>query len=324
MKEDNKLLIICGPTATGKTSLALSLAEKFDGELVSADSRQVYKHMDVITGKDVPANARYETSAISIPGFNIGYYKTDNTRMWGYDLVSPDEEFSVYHYSLFARLVIQDILKRGKLPIVVGGTGLYINSIINDFSEINIPPNLELRVTLKNKSSEELFEMLMDTDPIAAELLNESDSKNPVRLIRRIEIAKSTRHSKTNNTSGLYYVLKICLNIPDKEVLDKQIDKRVDARVGKKLDKEIDYLIQHGFQNTVPQKTIGYKEWFDFVNDDCTKDEAIKKWKQSEHKYAKRQLTWFRKQKEMEWFDVTDTSYKKNIENLVKTWYKND
>ena len=158
-----KLLVICGQTGTGKTSLAIFLAKKFNGELISADSRQVYKGLDIGTGKD------------------LDEVKKSNVRVWGYDLVDPKKNFSVGNYIKFAQKTISDIQKRGKLPILVGGTGLFIKGVIDGIPTAFVPRNMKLRKNLEDKSPNELFEMLAHMDPIRAGAMNVSDRLNPRR-----------------------------------------------------------------------------------------------------------------------------------------------
>lgn len=167
----NKVLVICGPTATGKTSFALQMAKELNGELVSADSRQVYIGRDLETGKD------------------LDLIKNSGIKIWLYDVVNPGEEFSVAIWRKLAHEAIADILSRGKLPIVVGGSGLYIRALTEDLSEVDISRNEKLRAELKNKSASELFDYLKNINLTKAMSMNNSDRKNPRRLIRAIEIS---------------------------------------------------------------------------------------------------------------------------------------
>ena len=221
----NKLLVICGPTATGKTRVAFDLAKKFNGELISADSRMVYKYMDIGTGKDLPVNLKSQ---------NL------NVKIHGYDLVRSDEEFSVSQYALFANKAITEIFNRKKLPILVGGSGFYIKAVIDGIETADIKPNKRLTEDLQSKTADELFKMLEDIDRFRAEKMNESDKRNPRRLIRAIEIskacpfgiAKSNLKFKIRNLKSNYIVLMIGLTC-DLEELKKRIGKRVDESAQK-------------------------------------------------------------------------------------------
>lgn len=296
----NKLLVIVGPTATGKTKLALKLAKKFDGELISADSRQVYKHMDIGTGKDIPK---------------------DGTKIWGYDLVGPKEEFSVAQYQKFAEKIIREIQKRNHLPILVGGTGLYIDSIIKGIQTSNVPKNIALRKSFENKSAEELLEILSVQDPVAAAQLNTSDKKNPRRLIRKIEIAKykiphQVRDDKTTND-----ILIIGLKL-DRKLLDKKIDKRVDKRIKQGFEKEVKKLLDSGVKwEDQSMSSLGYKQWKEYVLGNLSREEAISLWKLKEKQYSKRQMTWFKKNTNINWFDVSSKTWEKEVEEQVLKWY---
>ncbi len=242
----NKLLIVCGPTATGKTALAAELAKTFHGELVSADSRQVYRGMDLLTNKERP-----------------------NVPIWLYDIVSPGEEFSVSHWVKLARAAIQDIRKRDKLPIVVGGSGLYIKALLDPFDTIAIPPNKELRQ--RNLSVQELQKMIPRGD------MNDSDWNNSRRLIRRIEIA---RRSIKRSRGEQAIVIGLTAPLP---VLYKRIDDHLKERI------------------------LG----------------GMKEKPSNEHAIARKQLTWFKKQKGIHWFDCTSPTLFSDVVYLVKHAEKN-
>ena len=187
----DKLLIICGPTATGKTDLAIRLAKKFGGEVISADSRQVYKGMNIGTGKDI-SNFKFQIDfkfQISNFKFKVGYYQVDGIKIWLYDIVKPDYQFNVADYKECADLVTFDILNRGKLPILVGGTGLYIKAVVSGIETLGVPSDWKLRERLLHCSIASLLEQLKKLDPDRWEEMNESDRNNPRRLVRAIEIA---------------------------------------------------------------------------------------------------------------------------------------
>ena len=372
----NKLLVICGPTAVGKTGLGIKLAKKFGGEIVSADSRQVYKGMDIGTGKELPVNPKFEIPAqfyLSPSGsirtrleeqfwagrqnskFQIGYYLVNKTRIWMLDVVEPDYRFSVADYVRCAELVIKDIWKRGRLPILVGGTGFYIKGIVDGIETMGIKQDWKLRERLTSCRVNELTSLLKKLDSERWKLMNESDRKNPRRLVRAIEVALQIRNSKseTLNKSQIQNspdfsnressTPTLCVECRDKfktkntlfiglmapnEILYERIDKRVDERVKQGIIDEIKRLLKMGYswENSVLGQTIGYKEWKEYLKNSKTqklqnsklREEIIRKWKYNEHGYARRQMTWFRKDKRINWFDISKKGWENEVENLVE------
>lgn len=308
-----KILVVCGPTATGKTSLAISLAQKFKGELVSADSKQVYKGLDIGTGKDIPPDFRKK-----------GFYEYKGIRVWGYDLIGPKGQFSVSQFVAFARAKIREILRKGRLPILVGGTGLYIKAMVDGISTVEIPKKEALRKNLAGKETRELFEMLAQLDPIKAGSLNVSDIKNPRRLIRAIEIAtwKLEFGAVPHRRARVYKdVLFIGLSAP-KEVLSRKIEERVGVRLRSGIEKEISSLLKSGVAwDDQSMSSLGYRQWRDYFEGKKTRKEAIEEWEKEERKYAKRQITWFKKDPRINWFDITTTDWGEKVEKLVKRWY---
>lgn len=266
-----KILIIAGPTATGKTSLAERLAKLYNGELVSADSRQVYRGMNLSTGKEY----------VSVP-------------LWLYDVVDPDEEFSVSHWTRLAVQAIADIHARGKLPIVVGGTGLYIRSLLTPLETIDIPPNPALRKRLASCSVQELQAM------VPRENMNDSDWNNPRRLIRKIEIRNFNRSPRVprGEVFGNHDTLLIGLTAP-LAFLDARIDARLQQRRAAGLDKEIAKLRKKYRADLPAMSALGINE----------------------HAYARRQLTWFKKQPGIVWFDIAKDGVWNDVEKIVGEWY---
>ena len=201
----NKLFIISGPTAAGKTRVALGLAKKLDGELISADSRQVYKGMDVVTGKDL-GNAQFSitndqlqqrvSQKVNKP-VTVGTYTIKSVPVWGLDLIEPDEAFDVSMFIPFAREVTEDIWQRGKLPIIIGGTGFYIRGLLNPYETVGIPVNVNLRKELEKLPVGELQQRLKEINLQKWEQMNESDCNNPRRLVRAIEVGE---YEKVQNT----------------------------------------------------------------------------------------------------------------------------
>jgi len=301
----NKLLIICGPTATGKTKLGVELAKKMEGEIVSADSRQVYRGMDIGTGKDI---------------------SIDGVKPWLLDIVEPDYRFNVADYKKCADRVLADIWGRGKLPIVVGGTGFYIKAVTEKIETIGIGPDWELRAKLSNYQINELQIALERLDPKRSRGMNESDRQNPRRLIRAIEIAQETKNQKpkTKNTSKILKTntLLVGLKVPN-DILYQRIDQRVEARVEAGLEDEIKSLLKKGYtwENSALGTTLAYKQWRDYFENRKTKEEVILSWKFDEHGYARRQMTWFKKNKKINWFDIANDGWQVKVEKMVNNWY---
>lgn len=296
----NKVLVISGPTATGKTKIAVLLAKKFNGELVSADSRHVYRGMDIGTGKDKKA----------LQGVPI----------WMYDVVTPDEPFSVSQYKMLATNAIADIHSRGKLPIIVGGTGLYIKSLIGDFDGSGVKPDEALRKRLSTYALDALQHMLQEVGKPVWDGMNTSDRQNPRRLIRKIEIAKGTKQ-KNISKRQLYDVCQIGLCM-DRALLYKKIDERVMDRVRDWVEQEIRTLLNNGYSWDLPSMSaLGYRQWKPYIEGGKSKGTVIARWKFDEHGYARRQMTWFRADKTIQWFDMATRDVEKNIESVVASWY---
>jgi tRNA dimethylallyltransferase len=287
----HKLLVICGPTATGKTSLSLRLAKEFSGEIISADSRQVYTGKDIITGKDIPPEFVKNVSPLRWRDQSLTNYSDKTTKIWMLDVVSPGESFNVSFWLECATIIIKDIHFRNKLPIVVGGTGLYIKSLVFPMPNIIIPPNPELRIKFKDCPADLLYQHLNSVDPTKARSLNPSDRKNPRRLIRALEIAQYPSIVPLVKTFPDWDVKIIGLTAPRKDLFQR-IDQRVEDR------------IKAGAVNEDP----------DLVNNPD-------KWKYSEHALARRQLTWFSCQPGIQWFDITLKKWYQSLHRLVLDWY---
>ncbi len=338
-----KLLVICGPTASGKTALAIKLARQFNGELISADSRQVYQGMDIGTGKDLSRNSKFQipNSKLKLKTKNhkIGYYLIQKIPVWLLDVVKPDYRFSAGDYVMAARPVIQDIWQRGKLAIVVGGTGFYIKALIGGMETLGVEPDWELRQKLFNCSIVQLFNCLKKADPERLKKMNQSDRNNPRRLIRAIEVARKIKNLKfkiknCNLKFKIDKLLMIGLKAP-RAVLDQRINQRVKERVKQGAAEEIKRLLALGYDwdNSVLGETIGYQQFRLYFEDRINLAEAVKKWQTAEHQYARRQMTWFKKtlrqtsavssaeSAQGEWFDITDDAWQKKVVKLIKTWY---
>ena len=302
----NKLLIISGPTATGKTDLAIKLAQKFNGVLISADSRQIYQGMDIGTGKDHPKN------------FKINLV----------DLITPDLSFSVAQYQKLALEKISEIHSKNKLPIIVGGTGQYIDSIINpDKSTYTIRPNNYLRYFLNKLSTPSLQKIYKILDKKTYDSLNNSEQHNPHRLIRKIEIKLSTikniaplPQGGVPEGRGGFNILHLSLTAPT-SFLYPRIDTRVQKRLDIGLLDEIKKLLKKYKWSDPGLNTLAYKEFKDFFNGKTSLAETQKIWAFDEHAYARRQITWFKKQNNIKFIDITDSKYLTLTLDKVKKWY---
>ena len=280
-KTKSKVIAVVGPTASGKTAYSIELAEKIGGEIISADSRLVYKGLDIGTAKPTVAERK------GIPHYMI-------------DIVEPEVEYSAGLYVKEARKCIDDILSRGKSPIIAGGTGLYFRILLEQYDLPEVPPNYQLREELKKLDSTELHSILRNLDSEAADKIYENDKK---KLIRYIEIIKSTG-KKISESRGIsepeFDVEWIGCNFP-RDILYERINKRVDMMIENGLIEETKQLLnKHGRINNLLY-TIGYQEIISYLDGEMTLDEASALLKQNSRRYAKRQLTWFRKNENIKW-----------------------
>ena len=273
----NKVIAVVGPTASGKTAFAVALAEKIGGEIISADSRLVYKGFDIGTAKPTLDERR------GIPHYMI-------------DIAEPEVDYSAGLYVHEAKRIIEDIQSRGKVPIIAGGTGLYINILLMNYDLPKVEPDYELREALKLE--EDLPAILAELDPETAQLIDKNDRK---KLIRAIEIVKTTgKPIQRRKNNPEYEIEWIGLNFP-RDVLYDRINRRVDLMFEAGLIDETKNLLQkHG---RIPNLlyTIGYQEVIQYLDGLLTLDEAVDKLKQNTRRYAKRQLTWFRKNPAINW-----------------------
>lgn len=278
------LLVLLGPTASGKTALSLDVAEEFNCEIISADSRQVYKHMDIGTDKILPASRE------GIPHYLI-------------DVADPSERFTVADFKHLAEEKIEDILRRGKIPFIVGGTGLYIDVLTKNFS---LPPeNKKLRAQLekelKKYGKEFLHEKLKKLDPKNAEKIHPNNARY---VIRAIEIFMSTKSPKNDKRAEpKYEILQFGLNLP-REKLFKKIETRVNEQLKKGLIEETKSLLKMGYDKTLPSmSSLGYKEIIKYLDGELTLEAVAELLKKNTRNYAKRQITWFKRDKNIAWID---------------------
>jgi tRNA dimethylallyltransferase len=299
----NKLLVISGPTATGKTDLAVKLAQKYNGELVSGDSCQIYKGMDIGTGKDQPP----ETPIHLI------------------DLITPDQKFSVVDFQTIGIKKIKEIQSRNKLPILVGCSGFYIDSIINsNYNTFSIKPNKLLRFVFKYLSLNTLQKIYQLIDKEGFSKLNHSDINNSYRLTRKIEIKLFNKNAKHLIPDSKYNLLHISLTAP-LDYLYKQIDARVNKRIEIGFLDEIKNLLKK-YNWTDPGMKIAAYQCLKpyFINKNPTKsllNTCLQKWAYAEHSDARRQTCWFKTKSKAVYFDITSKNYQENISKSVDKWY---
>lgn len=316
-----EVLIIYGPTATGKTDLALQFASKLKGELISCDSRQVYSGLDIGSGK-VSFDKEIKKGK--------GYWLVDGIKIHGFDLVEPGNQFSVADFIKFANSSIIRITKSKKLPIIVGGTGFYIKALIDGIDSLGIPGNAKLRGKLEKLSIQELFKKLKSLNSQKALSMNESDRKNPRRLIRAIETAfyKKYKATSINSKVNTNYQLPttnylvICLTAPNGYLYDRA-DKWLKLRLDHGLVKEVKNLLE---QQVSPDwlKGLGleYRWITSYVLGEIKLDVAGERLRGDIHNFIRRQKTWFKKFKDIKLFDISTYNWQKKLEKKVNLWYR--
>lgn len=303
-----QIIVVAGPTAVGKTKYAIEIAKAFDGEVVSCDSMQLYKYMDIGSAKPTA-----EEQA--------------QVKHWLVDEIDPKDSFSVARYQEMAKACIEDIFSRGKTPVIGGGTGLYLNSLLYEMDFSNAPQDDELRQTLENEAElfgpEYLHNKLKEADPVAAERIHPNNIK---KVIRALEGAISgntiTDFKNCQEKCKDYDTILIGLTRNRAELYDR-INLRVDIMVEQGLFEEVEGLLQMGLEEAdISMKGIGYKEIIGYFDGLYTKEEAIDLIKKNSRHLAKRQLTWFRRYEDMTWFDINDyENDEATIEDIIK-WVK--
>ena len=287
------LVILTGPTAVGKTSLSINLAKAINGEIISADSMQIYKKMDIGTAKVMPE-------------------EMDGIKHYLIDVIDPTEDFHVVKFKQMVEAAIDEIYAKGKIPIICGGTGFYIQAILYDidFTENEIDKNYRksLEAFAKEKGNEALHEKLNAIDPESAKAIPAANVKRVIRAIEYFEqtgekfsVHNATQKEKNSPYNFAYFVLN-----DDRQLLYNRIDARVDKMIADGLVSEVKSLLASGVRKGMTAMDgIGYKELLDYLEGDGSLDDAISLIKQKSRNYAKRQLTWFRREKEVIWLDKT-------------------
>jgi len=298
------LVVIIGPTAVGKSELALHLAQYFPLEIISADSRQVYRYMDIGTNKPSLAERA------AVPHHII-------------DVIEPDEDFSLAMYHQLAIEALKAIQQKGKLPLLVGGSGLYVWSLVEGWKIPQVPPNQQLRCQLEARAEQEgsqsLYQELQDIDPTAAAKINPGNTR---RIIRALEIYNVTgqRPSQLQRKDAPGFPILLIGLTQERSELYSRIDWRVDKMIQMGLVEEVEQLLKKGYSPSLPSMSgIGYKQIGQFLRDEMTLPQAIDKIKYETHRLARHQYAWFRlSDSRIHWFDTSEAEAKDNFAALNK------
>jgi len=307
MSAKRKIIVICGPTGVGKTGAAIDIAGRFKGEIVNADSMQIYRYMDIGTAKPTP------DERARIPHHLV-------------DIVEPDQPFDSALFAKMAGELIIEGIESDRFPFVVGGTGLYIKALIYGLfaaEAIDSGIRRELRDLAKRRGTGYLYEQLRREDPSAAEKIHSNDE---YRIVRALEVYRATGKSITTHHHGHQFAnprfdaVKIGLHM-DRALLYERIDRRVDKMVAAGLAEEVGALLDRGYAETLkPMQSIGYRQMVDFIKGRASFEEAVRKIKRDTRRYAKRQFTWFRADPETVWFEPQQVDMMiRHIEGFRKT-----
>ncbi|MFB9762348.1 tRNA (adenosine(37)-N6)-dimethylallyltransferase MiaA [Ectobacillus funiculus] len=302
--QQEKVVVIIGPTAVGKTKLSIDMAKAFDGEIISGDSMQVYREMDIGTAKVTKEEME------GIPHYMI-------------DIRDPDEPFSAAEFQQLVRMHIHDISKRGKLPIIVGGTGLYIQSVLYDYQFSESPGDEAYRESLERLAETDgvgaVYDMLKHADSQSAERIHPNNVR---RVIRALEILHTTGKTMSETLEGqqqiLLYDTAIVGLTMARDKLYSRINQRVDLMMEQGLLEEVKSLYDQGLHHCQSIQAIGYKELYAYFEGITTLEEAVEALKTNSRRYAKRQLTWFRNKMDVTWFDMTEGEKKEEIFSYVE------
>ena len=304
MNTKPKVIVICGPTASGKTSLSVELAKKCNGQIISTDSMQIYKDMNIGTAKVTPEEMQ-----------GIKHYMID--------IVSPTERYSVAEFKVQAEKAIEEILKKGKTPIIAGGTGLYVNSLIYNIQYNDIKIDEKYRKYLEERVEKEglqnLYEEAKKIDCEAMKSISQNDKK---RILRVLEMYHQTGKTKTelekeSRKEEVKYDYKVYAINWEREELYKRINKRVDIMIEQGLIKEVENILKKYNKFPTAMQGLGYKEVVEYLDKKITKEEMIEKIKMETRRYAKRQITWFKKIENVKWIQGNET-ISNNINLIIK------
>jgi tRNA dimethylallyltransferase len=288
---NRKLFAILGPTAVGKTEIALQLAQQFDGEIVSADSRTIYRGMDVATAK--PTRAERE-----------------RVRHHLIDIVEPDEDLTLAEYQTRAYAAIDDILARGKIPFLVGGTGLYVRAVVEGFHIPRVPPNFAQRAEWEKLPASDLYARLQTRDPEIARTMLPNNTRRIIRALEVIEATGAKMSVLQTRHPPPYPIVQLGLTLP-RPLLYARVDARIDKMVENGLAAEAQSLVARGYAFNLPSMTgLGYREMGAFLRGEISFDEAVMLLKRNTRKFIRHQANWFRpSDARIHWFDLSVTSY---------------
>ena len=309
--QQKPMIILTGPTAVGKSALSVELAKKINGAVISADSMQVYRHMDIGSAKITPEEMQ-----------GVTHYMIDE--------LEPDEEFHVVRFVTMAKEYLKEIYADGKIPIIAGGTGFYIQALLYDIDFEDTCEDTAYRTQLEDKTkelgNEWLLEQVRSVDPASAEAIHANNTK---RLIRALEYFKLTgrpiseHNEKQRQKESPYNFCYFVLN-RDRAELYRRIDLRVDQMMEQGLLKEVEALKAMGYDRSyVSMQGLGYKELLSYLDGECTLDDAVSQIKQSTRHFAKRQLTWFRRERDVTWLDIDGVKNEDVISILTEQCVKN-
>ena len=304
------LIVLTGPTAAGKTELSIALAKKLNGAIISADSMQVYKYMNIGSAKIRPEEMQ-------------------GVRHYLVDVLDPREEFHVARFQQMAKEAMDEIYRNGQLPIVVGGTGFYIQALLKDIdfdeSSGELPCRKELEETARREGGAVLYERLKQVDPESAEAIHPNNVK---RVIRALEFYQETGqpislHNKEQKENQPPYTYAYFVLNDDRARLDERIDRRVHRMVEQGLVEEVRWLKEHGYDRSlVSMQGLGYKELFPYLDGTCSLEEAVEIIKRDTRHFAKRQITWFKREPDVIWLNQQEFGYDKEkiLKRMLELW----
>ncbi|MCR4778342.1 MAG: tRNA (adenosine(37)-N6)-dimethylallyltransferase MiaA [Lachnospiraceae bacterium] len=290
----NKLIVLTGPTAVGKTGLSIGLAKKIGGEIISADSMQVYKGMDIGTAK-------------------IKEEEMQGVKHYLIDVLDPKDDFNVYTFQKMAKKALTDIYAKGKVPIIVGGTGFYIQALLYDIDFTAEGDDEEIRAELtrflEKNGVDELYKLLYDIDPESCKVIHKNNTKKVIRAIAfyRSTGTKISEHNEVQKVKESPYDFRYFVLNDDRDKLYNRINERIDEMIDEGLVKEVEGLLKNGLNETnISMQGLGYKEIVRYLKGECSLEEAIYELKLNTRHFAKRQLTWFKREKDVIWVNKNE------------------